>query len=136
MYRASGQSLSIVSAARRSLGFTRLHSKEQRACFPYVPFNATLEGRLNGMIGPAEEGQGIREPTHRCAVGVVSFISSSPGQAFLCGHRSHWLISRLPSFVAPAGPSCEADRLLADGSDREAVSGRCFQKEWTLGVRR
>src|SRR5262249_14170724 len=68
MHRAGGQSLKH----QRGPAITRLQSKKQRARFLYVSFNPTVKGRFNGdggwMIGPADEGQGIRQPAHRCAI--------------------------------------------------------------------
>lgn len=34
---------SVIKHRQRGSAITRLQSKEQRACFPYVPFNATLK---------------------------------------------------------------------------------------------
>src|SRR5262245_1683523 len=60
---------SVVNHGQRGSAIARLQSKEQRARILDVALSATLSGRLEGdrrwMIGPADEGQCLRElPNH------------------------------------------------------------------------
>jgi hypothetical protein len=63
---------SVVKHRQRRSAITRLQSKEQRARFLYVSFNAALKGRFKGdgrwMVDPADEGQCVRKPTHCCSI--------------------------------------------------------------------
>src|SRR5262245_13139185 len=84
---------SLVNHGQRGSAIARLQSKEQRARILDVALTATLSGRLEGdrrwMIGPANEGQCLRELFHRFAING-RFVHASLPFGVVGGHHYIW----------------------------------------------
>src|SRR5262245_21994735 len=88
---------SLVNHGQRGSAIARLQSKEQRARILDVALSATLSGRLEGdrrwMIGPANEGQCLRELFHRIAING-RFVHAILPFGVVGGHPYTWTHGR------------------------------------------
>src|SRR5262249_26258690 len=91
---------SLVNHGQRGAAIARLQSKEQRARILDVALSTTFSGRLEGdrrwMIGPADEGQCLRELSHRFAINghfvhvILPFgVVGGHHYTWTRGHRNH-----------------------------------------------